>query len=106
MRRVVEAPKSNATLFLELGILRIQYEIEKRQLIFLKGILDRQTMTTLKELPGNVKIPIKKNWANNVHELHSKYNLPVNYENVCNLTYPMWKNDIRPGNVYGILFID
>ena len=44
LRRVMEVPKSTPTaaLFLELGILPIQYEIEKRQLVFLKNILDRQ----------------------------------------------------------------
>ena len=38
LKRVMEIPKSTPTaaLFLELGILPIQYEIEKRQLIFLK----------------------------------------------------------------------
>ena len=38
LRRVMEIPKSTPTaaLFLELGILPIQYEIEKRQLVFLK----------------------------------------------------------------------
>ena len=44
LRRAMEFPKSTPTaaLFLELGILPIQYEIEKRQLVFLKRILDRQ----------------------------------------------------------------
>ena len=28
----------------------------------------------------------EKNWGNNVHELRGKYNLPLNDENVCNLT--------------------
>ena len=38
LRRVMEVPKSTPTaaLFLELGILPIQYEIEKRPLVFLK----------------------------------------------------------------------
>ena len=53
-----------------------------------------------------LKYQSKKNWENNVHELRSKCNLPVNYENVCNLIYSMWKNGIRPGKVYGILFTD
>ena len=40
----MEVPKSTPTaaLFLELGILPIQYQIEKRQLVFLKKVLDRQ----------------------------------------------------------------
>ena len=50
LRRVMEVPKSTpiAALFLELGILPIQYEIEKRQLIFLRRILDRENDDPIK----------------------------------------------------------
>ena len=37
-----------AALFLELGILPIQYEIEKKQLVFLKRILDRENDDPIK----------------------------------------------------------
>ena len=40
-----------------------------------------------------LKYQAERNWANNVHELCSKYNLPLNDENVCNLTYAMWKKN-------------
>ena len=45
LRRVMEVPKSTPVpaTFLELGILPIRYEIEKRQLLFLKRILSRET---------------------------------------------------------------
>ena len=39
-----------------------------------------------------LKYQAEKNWANNIHELRGKYNLPPNDENVCNLTYSMSKN--------------
>ena len=50
LRRVMEVPKSTPTaaLFLELGILPIQYEIEKRQLVFLKKFQIGKMMTQLK----------------------------------------------------------
>ena len=50
LRRVMEVPKSTPTsaLFLELGILPIQYEIQKRQLVFLKRILDRENYDPIK----------------------------------------------------------
>ena len=38
-----------------------------------------------------LKYQAEKNWDNNVHELSGKYNLPLNDENVCNLTNAMWK---------------
>ena len=50
LRRVIEVPKSTpiAALFLELGILPSQYQSEKRQLVFLKRILDRENDDPLK----------------------------------------------------------
>ena len=46
----MEVPKSTRTagLFLELGILPIQYGIEKRQLVFLKTFQIGKMMTQLK----------------------------------------------------------
>ena len=82
----MEVPKSTPTaaLFLELGSLPIQYEIEKRQLVFLKKILDRQNDD-----------PVKRNWANIVHELRSEYNLPLSDKNVCYTTYDTWKRIVN-----------
>ena len=42
-----------------------------------------------------LKYQAERNWANNVHELRGKYNLPLNDENVCNLTYSMWKKMVH-----------
>ena len=43
LRRVLEIPKSTPTaaLFLDLGILPIQYEIKKKQLLYLKDVLEK-----------------------------------------------------------------
>ena len=90
----MEVPKSTpiAVSFLELGILPIQYEIEKRQLVLLKRILGRENDDPIKmSYHEMLKYQAERNWANNVHELLGKYNLPLNDENVCNLTYGMWK---------------
>ena len=72
----MEVPKSTPTaaLFLELGTLPIQYEIEKRQLVLLKNILDRQNDDPVKMIDHEMlKYQAERNCANNVHELHSKY---------------------------------
>ena len=69
LRRAMEVPKSTpiAALFLELGILPIQYEIEKRQLVFLKRILDRENDDQIKmSYHEMLKYQAEKNWANNV----------------------------------------
>ena len=44
LRCVMEVPKSTpvAVLYLELGILQVKYEIEIKQLLFLKRILDKE----------------------------------------------------------------
>ena len=46
LRRILEVPKSSsvAALRLELGILPIQFEIEKRQLLFPKVLLEKMQM--------------------------------------------------------------
>ena len=43
-------------------------------------------------------------WANNVHGLRGKYNFPLNDENVCNLTYTMWKNMVHDRVKYAAFF--
>ena len=50
LRRVMEVPKSTpiAASFLDLGILPTRYEIERRQLVFLKTILDRENDDPIK----------------------------------------------------------
>ena len=94
LTRLMEVPKSTPTaaLFLELGILPFQYEIEKRQLVFLEKIPDRQNDDPVKMIYHEMlKYQAERKWANNVHELRSKYNLPLSDENVCNITYDTWK---------------
>ena len=67
LRRVMEVPKSTPTaaLFLELGILPIQYEIEKRQLVLLN---DDPVKMIYHEM---LKYQAERNWANIVHELRT-----------------------------------
>ena len=50
-----------------------------------------------------LKYQAEKNWANNVHELHGKYNRSLNDGNVCNLTYALCKNGTWSSKVCGIL---
>ena len=55
-----------AALFLELAVLPIRFEIEERQLFFLKRILD-------KDLDN-----FEKKWANYISQLRRTYDLPLN----------------------------
>ena len=42
-----------------------------------------------------LKYQAERNWANNVHELRNKYNLLLSDENVCNITYDLWKRAVN-----------
>ena len=42
-----------------------------------------------------LKYQAERNWANNVHELRSKYSLPLSDKNVCNITYDTLKRTVN-----------
>ena len=89
----MEVPRSTlvAATFLELGILPIGYEVEKRQLLFLKRILSRETcdplLLTYEQM---LRLSSEPNWANGVLDLRQKYNLPLNDTNIQNMSSQMW----------------
>ena len=94
LRRVLEIPKSTPTaaLFLDHGILPIQYEIEKKQLLSLKCVLEKnaddpvqQTYYQMLEYQG------ENNWANHITFLRRKYNLPLNDCNLLSMSKQEWK---------------
>ena len=70
-------------MYLELGILPVRYEIEMRQLLVLKHILDKKhddpCLLTYNEM---LKFENETNWANDVLGLQRYYNLPLNDDNV------------------------
>ena len=96
--RVMEVPKSTpmSGLFLELGILPVQFVTELRQLSFLKKILDRDQEDPAQRIYNEmVKYPSENNWANNVLDLRRKYNLPQKNNNIANMTWPVWKRMVK-----------
>ena len=59
----------NAFTFLELGVLPIEYEINKRQLVFLYHILTLPKSDPVYKLHEKQKLlKYEKNWANNLEE--------------------------------------
>ena len=94
----MEVPISTPTagLFLELGTLPAQFIIELRKLNFLKKILDRDQEDPVKRIYNEMlKYPAENNWANNVLDLRRKYNLPQSYDNIANMTLPVWKKMVN-----------
>ena len=81
----MEVPKSTpvAALYLELGILPVKYEIEIKQLLFLKRILDKEANDpVLLSYQEMLKFGSEANWANNIFSLRQAYNFPLNDANI------------------------
>ena len=90
LRNVLEVSKATpiAAMYLELGILPVRYEIEMRQLLFLKHLLHKKHADPcLRTYIEMLKFENETNWANNVLGLRRAYNLPLNdknkIKNVC-----------------------
>ena len=85
LRNVLEVSKATpiAAMYLELGSLPVGYEIEMRELLFLKRILDNKRddpcLLTYNEM---LKFENETNWANNVLGLRRDYNLSLNDDNI------------------------
>ena len=85
LRNVMEVPRGTpiAALYLELGILPIQFEIEKRQLLFLRRMLNKDIVDPLQLVCNEqLKYEFEKSWVSYVLELRRTYNLPLRNENV------------------------
>ena len=91
---IMELPKGApiAALYLELGILPIKYEIEMRQLLYLKNVSgkkpDEPVLLAYKEI---LKFDSEDNWTNNLLGLLKLYNLLSNDENVMKMKTEDWK---------------
>ena len=75
----MEVAKSTAIhgTFLESGILPIQFEIEQRQLCYLRQILVKdENDPVLRVYKEMLKYNTKRNWADMVACLRKKYDLP------------------------------
>ena len=86
----MEAPKSTpaAALYLELGIFQVKYEIEIKQLLFLKRILDKETDDpVLLPCQEMLKFGSQANWENNILGFRQAYNLSVNDANVKHMDH-------------------
>ena len=79
-------------LFLELGILPIRFEIEKRQLFVFKRLLDKDKNDPVQSVYfEQLKYVAEKNWVNYIQDLRYTYNLPLSDDNVIRITLEQWK---------------
>ena len=94
LRRILEASKGllTAALYLELGVLPISFEIELKQLLYLKRILDREHDDPVRMVYHEMlKYKEEINWTNDVIGLRKKYYLPLSDENIKNMQMNDWK---------------
>ena len=85
LRNVMEVSRTTSTvaLFLELGILPIRFEIEKRQLFFLKRLLDKDKNDPVQSVYfEQLKYVTEKNWANYIQDLKCKWNVCFLFPNL------------------------
>ena len=83
-------------LYLELGILPVMYEIEMRQLLFLKRLLDKKHADPcLRTYIEMLKFENETNWANNVLGLWRDYNLPLNYDDIKKMSVSHWNYFVK-----------
>ena len=82
-----------AALYLELGMLPIKCEIEIRQLLFLKKILDENENDPVSQVYREmIKYDFENNWADIVLDLRVKYSLSLNDENIRLPSKKEWKS--------------
>ena len=73
-------------LYLELGVLSISFEIQLKDLLYLKRILDREYDDPVRMVYHEMsKYKEEMNWANDVIDFRKKYSLPLSDENIKNM---------------------
>ena len=91
---MLEVPKGTPTaaLCLKLGILPTNFEIEIKQLLYLKRNLDKQNDDPVQLCYREMlRFSEEVNWASDVVGLRKKHNLPLHDDNVKNMGVKNWK---------------
>ena len=94
LKRVMAVPSSTPScfLYLELGVLPIDQEIELRQIMFLHHILNLEEDDPVRCVyTESRKFPYAKNWANNIHEVLDKYTILLDDNEIEELPRSQWK---------------
>ena len=98
LRSITEVPKSTpiAAVYLEFGVLPIQYEVQLRKLYFLKSILQKSRDDPVRMVYNEMlKYPCENNWANEVMGLHIRYGLSTDDWYVETTGINEWKHAVK-----------
>ena len=89
VRSITEVPEttSTAALFLELSVLPIKFEIEQRQLFFLKCMLDKDPDDPVHVVyKEQQNCNFEENWTKFISQVWPTDNLPLNDEDMKRIT--------------------
>ena len=98
LRSVTEVPKSTpiAAVYLEFGVLPIQYEVELRKLYFLKSTLQKSHDDPVRLVYNEMlKYPCENNWANEAMGLRIRYGLSIDDWYVETTCINEWKHTVK-----------
>ena len=87
LKKLFDVPQSvsSSFLFLELGVLPIEYEIQKRQLTFLHHIVNLDSNDPVRLLYDQMKrLPCEANWVNDVRRSADKFSIEIDDERLKN----------------------
>ena len=74
----------------------IKFEIEQRQLFFLKRILDKDPDDPVHDVyKEQLNYNFEQNWANHISQLRRTYNFPLSDENIKRMTLSQWKSVVK-----------
>ena len=98
LRSITEVPKLTpiAAVYLEFGVLPIQYEVELRKLYFLKSILQKNHDDPVRMVYNEIlKYPCENNWANEVTGLRVQNCLSTDDWYVKTTGMNEWKHTVK-----------
>ena len=92
LKKIINIPKTTPTtaIWYVTGLLLTPILIDKKQLLYLKTLLDRPTNNWTKQM----LLVLKSNgigWAKQIEKLLDKYGLENNWETISSQTIPQWK---------------
>ena len=96
LKRITHLPNStpNCFVYLELGILPVEHELDKRKLMFLYHIHSLREDDPVKNVYHQQKLfPFEENWNTEAERLITKYDLSS--EDITNISKNVWKNRVN-----------
>ena len=96
LKRITHLANStpNCFMYLELGILPVEYELDKRKLMFLYHIHTLREDDPVKNVHYQQKLfPFEENWTNEVERLINKYDIAI--EDMTIISKNVWKNRVN-----------